>query len=161
MGSLTDMSVIWTSQRVQRFVLRSTKLYTVLLYLSVYTYFTFAQEIIANPQDWAYRVDNAPPNEKRSSAPEHNPDDPNDELYIRPLHLNTGTEGEGFVDDSNYTYDLPQNPRFGLSGPKLYTLTSHTHVNRVAWGIAQDLFFHPSDFNWNEAEMGTYLHGCK
>lgn len=36
--------------------IRSTKLFNLLLFLQVFTYFTFAQEAIANPGDFAYWI---------------------------------------------------------------------------------------------------------
>jgi hypothetical protein len=97
----TDMFLRRTISAFSSSALRTTKLYTIILFLCVYTYFTFAQEIAVHPREWAYRLDNAAPNSKQSMS--HN-EDPNDELYIAHLHVDTGIETDDFVDDGNSTH---------------------------------------------------------
>ena len=138
---------------------RTTKLYTIILFLCVYTNFTFAQEIAVHAQEWAYRLDNAPPSSKRSTFHD---EDPNDELYITPLHVDIGIETDNFVNDGNSTrtYVLSQQrqqQRPSHQIPRTQLLTSRSHEHKLVMGIAQDLFFYPTDFNWYDADPTTYL----
>ena len=86
---------------------RSTKLYTSILILTVYTYFTFAQEAIVHPQNWAFRLDNDRSNNKRSPNHDQNTDD---EFHVASQNVESGIEADDFVDDGNSTrtYVLPQ-----------------------------------------------------
>jgi hypothetical protein len=107
MDWLTDPTPQHTICAIPASAYRSTRLYTAILILFIYTHFTFAQEAIVHPQDWAYRLSNASTGFKRSAAHEQ---DPNDELYIAPLHVDTGRKTDAFVDDGNSarTYEVPQ-----------------------------------------------------
>jgi hypothetical protein len=98
MDWLTAPSVRRTTEGLPLRVPRVTKLYISLLILSVYTHFTFAQEAYVHSKDWAYRLHNSPPNEKRTAE-----QDPEDEYYIAPLKFKDGIKHDDFESDGNST----------------------------------------------------------
>lgn len=79
---------------------QSTKVYTFLLILFLFTQFTFAQEAKAHGENWVYLVQDGHKREERNAQEPQADVEPEPEpVPIEPLHR----EGDAFVPDGNST----------------------------------------------------------